>query len=95
MWSYEVAPENTDLFRDFYGPAGEWVQLFRQADGYIGTELFQARGQSGAFITIDRWESEDALRRFRASHSQEFNRLDEIGQAMTLFETFLGEFQVS
>jgi hypothetical protein len=43
-------------------------------------------------LTIDRWESEEAFRTFRARFANEFERLDSEGEYLTLEETPLGEF---
>ena len=93
VWSFEVAADKADEFRRLYGPNGAWSQLFASADGYIDTQLLEDRGKPGRFMTIDRWESEDAFRAFRSARAQEFQRLDRMGDVMTLSETLVGEFR--
>ena len=92
LWSYRVSPGREAEFRQLYGPEGRWVRLFRQAPGYLGTDLYRDRGEAGRYLTIDRWESEEAFRAFRARFAEEFERLDSDGEYLTSEETPLGEF---
>ena len=92
MWSYEVAAENRDAFYDLYGPDGPWVELFRQAPGYLDTQLLVDLEEVGRFVTIDRWESKEAFARFRSDFAEEFDVLDGRGEALTSREVLLGEF---
>ncbi len=68
------------------------MQLFRQASGYVGTHLYRDIHDGDRYVTIDRWESEEAFRSFRAMFANEFERLDSEGENLTLEETPLGEF---
>ena len=92
IWAYEVAPENRDEFRDLYGPTGRWVALFRQAHGYVDTQLLVDLDEDGRFVTIDRWESKAAFDVFRSEFAEEFDALDAHGESLTLTEVLLGEF---
>ena len=92
IWAYRVQPPRADEFRRLYGPEGAWVRLFRQAAGYLDTHLYRDRNDGDRYVTIDRWESEEAFRSFRARFAEEFERLDSEGEHLTLEETPLGEF---
>jgi len=92
IWAYRVMPGMADEFRRLYGPEGAWVRLFRQAPGYLGTDLYRDRANGDRYVSIDRWESEEAFRGFRESFAAEFERLDADGVQLTLEETPLGEF---
>ena len=92
MWEYEVVPEQLSSFETTYGPAGEWVQLFRLAPGYLRTELHRDRSRSTRFVTIDYWESRDAWAAFRARFAAEFETLDAKCEAWTTSERELGCF---
>ena len=92
MWSYPVSPQKAAEFCRFYGPEGPWVRLFRQAPGYLDTHLYRDRNNADRYVTIDRWESEEAFRGFRARFAVESERLDNDGEHLTLEETPLGEF---
>lgn len=92
VWVYEVAPEKIPEFLDTYGPDGPWCELFRRANGYLGTELLEDRNRSGRFLTIDRWESKEAFGSFRSAFSTEFEELDRRGERITSSEISLGDF---
>lgn len=92
-WVYEVYPGMADEFREMYGPDGPWVALFRQAPGYLDTQLLRDRNDQTRFMTIDRWHSEDAFARFRANFRDQFEHLDRLGEQLTLTENPLGEFE--
>ena len=93
LWVYRVAPGRVDEFRELYGPNGLWVQLFRQAAGYMDTQLLRDRNDSGRFLTVDRWESEEAFLSFRARCAAEFDHLDGLGETLTIEENPLGVFR--
>lgn len=95
IWVYDVLPEKVEDFRRLYGPNGRWVALFRQASGYLDTQLLHDRTRDNRFVTIDRWESHQAVTAFRAKFADEFDRLDELGAQMTADEALLGEFDLS
>ncbi len=92
IWEYRVKPSSEDTFREYYGPAGAWVELFRRADGYLGTRLYRDISDPGRFVTVDRWASEKAFRAFRKRFRAEFERLDGLCESLTESETALGEF---
>lgn len=95
VWAYRVLPDRTDEFLGLYGPEGAWVRLFRQAPGYLGTDLYADRDDRSRYVSVDRWESEDAFRGFRERFSEEFECLDREGEELTLEETPLGEFRLA
>jgi heme-degrading monooxygenase HmoA len=95
VWAYRVLPDRTDEFLRLYGPEGAWVRLFRQAPGYLGTDLYSDRDDTSRYLSIDRWQSEEAFRVFRERFAEEFERLDREGDELTLEETPLGEFRMA
>ena len=92
VWVYRVVPGNVDEFIELYGPDGAWVRLFRQAPGYLDTSLYRDRNDVYRYLTVDRWESEEAFREFRMNFATEFDRLDNDGERLTLEEKHLGDF---
>lgn len=92
LWVYRVSPERLDEFNELYGPKGSWAALFRRAPGYLDTQLLRDRNESSRFITIDHWESEADFTNFRDSFAVEFERLDHLGEQLTVEETALGGF---
>ena len=92
VWSYRVPGENADPFVRLYGPDGEWVELFRQGEGYLETRLYRSADDAERYLAVDRWESESAFRRFREKFAEEYGRLDRLGEGLTSEEKPLGEF---
>jgi len=92
IWAYRVPAEKVGEFRRLYGPTGRWVRLFRKAPGYLDTVLHRDLNDPDRYVTIDRWESEEAFRDFRSRFSEEFENLDSEAESLTLEETSLGEF---
>lgn len=83
VWRYRVKPGRTTAFLRAYGPDGSWVNLFRQSDGYLGTELLQDNADPGVFVTIDRWQSRQAYKTFRSAFAAQYLALDTICSELT------------
>ncbi len=94
VWQFEVADEKIAAFEAAYGPEGEWAQLFRSSKDYLGTELLRDAYVSGAYLTIDRWTSEDDFRAFRKEHDSEYETLDRACDALTSRESRIGAYTV-
>ena len=93
LWEFIVEPEHLGEFQREYGPQGAWASLFREAAGYLGTSLLRDRDDPLRFITIDRWESAEAHRAFRAAFSREYAQLDARCAHLTARELSLGSFE--
>jgi GNAT superfamily N-acetyltransferase/heme-degrading monooxygenase HmoA len=91
-WEYRVRPEATTEFERVYGPAGDWVALFRRAPGYLETRLLRDLSAPGRYVTIDRWRCAADFRAFRARFAAEFEALDRRCELLTLDERPLGRF---
>ena len=91
VWHFETDPARAAEFEAAYGPDGLWAALFRQGDGYLGTELFTAAGGGCRYVTVDRWVSRGSYDAFRMRHAVEYSALDERCKALTLREDFLGD----
>lgn len=92
LWEFRVAPEQLTEFQRHYGPRGSWVVLFREAAGYLGTSLLRDRSDPLRFVTLDRWENEQAYLAFRGAFATQYAQLDRRCQHLTTRETFLGAF---
>jgi heme-degrading monooxygenase HmoA len=90
VWRFRVRPGCERDFEDTYGADGAWVQLFRAAAGFVGTELLRADDEPRTYLTIDRWISADAYQRFRAECAVDYAALDARCEAWTESETALG-----
>lgn len=94
MWEFLVHPEKLEEFEAAYGPAGDWVQLFRRDESYLRTDLYRDRDNPRRFVTIDHWVSREACRAFRERFRQDFEALDERCEGFTVRETHLGDFEL-
>lgn len=92
LWEFHVQPECRAQFERHYGPEGTWAALFRQAPGYLGTLLLQDRSDPLRYVTIDRWQSLEAYRAFRARFARQYEELDRQCAGLTAREAPLGEF---
>jgi heme-degrading monooxygenase HmoA len=72
VFSYEV--RDAEQFEAVYGPEGEWATFFRDARGYVGTELLRDVEAPGRYLVIDRWDSADAYNAFASEHRDEYMR---------------------
>ena len=92
VWQFEIAEEKVAAFEAAYGPEGSWAQLFCNSPEYRGTELLRDAYVSGVYLTIDRWSSEDAFRRFRRDHDVEYETLDRACDSLTSREARIGAY---
>jgi heme-degrading monooxygenase HmoA len=93
VWAFAVEPANRMRFESLYGPEGQWVQLFRRAPGYLGTELLRDRADPTRYLTIDHWESAGAYRAFKVRFAGEYQALDRECEGLTARESALGEYE--
>ena len=93
LWEFHVRPGAEADFERHYGSTGTWVALFRRAPGYVDTRLLKDRAVPGRYVTIDRWESEEAYRAFRARFAGEHDAVDRACEALTVEETPLGAYE--
>jgi heme-degrading monooxygenase HmoA len=72
VFSYEV--RDAGQFEATYGPEGEWAAFFKDARGYIGTELLRDVETPGRYLVVDRWESPEAYNAFATERREEYMR---------------------
>lgn len=89
VWKYEVLADSEMDFRDAYGPDGDWSRLFAKHGGYVGTELI-ATDEPLHYLTIDRWESSEAFDAYMERDRDEYTRLDQQFEALTVSEELVG-----
>jgi heme-degrading monooxygenase HmoA len=91
LWEYDVRTGMENAFEALYGADGEWVGLFREHPGFIGTELLHGE-RPNCYLSIDRWETEQAYDAFLANASEGYMRIDAMGDAFTLDERRIGRY---
>lgn len=92
VWEYKVKEDLLLEFEDKHGLDGNWVRLFQQADGYLGTELHKDIKSKTRYVTIDYWLSKPMHDACKTEFAERFSKLDESCEALTEQESFLGEF---
>ncbi len=92
LWEFHVKPGAKAKFERIYGPEGDWVRLFRQGKGYVGTELIRDAKNRNRYVTLDFWASQAAYDAFRAGRVDEYKALDQACEALTEREVALGGF---
>ena len=92
IWEFEVHPDQTKKFIRYYGPDGDWAELFRRSSGYIGTLLLNDETNPDRFLTLDRWTSREPHDAFRSQFAADYDALDRICEAFIHHEVDLGTF---
>ncbi|MFC5862852.1 antibiotic biosynthesis monooxygenase family protein [Acidicapsa dinghuensis] len=92
LWQFDIAEGGIAAFEEAYGPTGSWSRLFTRSGAYHGTELLKDAYVPGRYVTIDRWDSEDAFRAFRAEYDADYEALDRSCDAITASENRIGAF---
>ena len=92
VWQFEIAEDKVTAFEAAYGPEGAWAKLFGTSPEYRGTELLRDAYIPGLYLTMDRWESEEAFRAFRKDHDAEYEAVDRSCDALTSRETRIGAY---
>jgi heme-degrading monooxygenase HmoA len=87
IWEDIVAEGQEARFEKIYGIEGDWAQLFRQGEGYLGTDLFRHMNHPRHYITIDRWASFAAFDSFRENCRRHYEALDTRCEYLTERET--------
>lgn len=76
IWEYMVRLECAEAFEKAYGSEGDWVRLFRRAEGYVSTELFRDASNERRYLTVDTWDSAESWEAFRRDFADEFEAID-------------------
>jgi ribosomal-protein-alanine N-acetyltransferase len=92
VWEFRVKPGKQRAFEKAYGPEGDWVQLFRRSEDYLGTELIRDRDLRLRYVTLDHWSSRQAYLRFQKENRPAYHALDAECEALTTREKRIGEF---
>jgi heme-degrading monooxygenase HmoA len=95
IWEFRVRSETADEFRAVYGPQGEWARLFRRETAFLGTELLHSATHSNIFVTIDRWDSEEAWAAFLRVWGEDYAALDHRCKRLFVSEGEIGSFRIA
>ena len=94
LWEYEVKPGSEERFENVYGPAGDWVRLFRSDSQYIQTRLVKDSLRERVYLTMDFWESREGYEEFMLNHQEAYAILDAICQELTVREARLDSVEI-
>jgi len=92
VWEFRVKPGKQRGFEQAYGPEGDWVQLFRRSEDYLGTDLIRDRGLPLRYLTLDHWNSRQAYLRFKKDNRHAYQVIDAKCEALTTREKLIGKF---
>lgn len=92
VWEYAVKAGREIEFERIYGPDGAWAALFKQAGGYLGTDLLRATGDRRVYRTVDRWASDAAYDDFMKKRPAEYAALDRVCEGLMDWENRVGAF---
>jgi heme-degrading monooxygenase HmoA len=90
FWQFQVKEKKKREFVSAYGPDGDWAQLFRQAEGFEGTELMQSLTKPDRFMTIDQWVDAESFANFKKRFESSYAALDRRCSDLTVTEQNLG-----
>jgi hypothetical protein len=93
LWEYEVKSGSEKQFEDLYGPAGDWVRLFRSDLHYRETRLLRDPFRSNVYLTLDFWTSRDSCEQFMSAHGAEYQAIDALGERLTASERRAGAYE--
>jgi heme-degrading monooxygenase HmoA len=93
VWEFRPRPGVESHFEEVYGPRGPWAQLFAGAEGFISMELNRDMKDSGRYLTLDFWRSQEAYDAFRAAHAVAYAAIDRQCEVLTAEENSLGAFE--
>ena len=94
IWKYQVKVESIEEFEAIYASNGTWAELFKESQGYLGTEFLQDEANPQIYLTIDRWASKENYDEFLSHWQEEYKSLDAKCAGLTELETLLGRWNL-
>ena len=92
IWEFTAKPEFRAEFENFYGPGGEWVQLFRRSRAFLRTEFFRDRQSENHYVSVDYFSSKAGFDDFMRDVLQEYDALDRRSDGLTDSQREIGAF---
>lgn len=95
VWEFHVRPGSDAEFESRYGADGDWVRLFRRAEGYGQTVLLRDLASAGRYLVTDTWQDAPSYRAFKERYAEAYAALDKRCAELTLDERLIGEFELA
>jgi heme-degrading monooxygenase HmoA len=95
VWEYQVKPDMESQFERLYGPEGDWVKLFRNAPGFVRTDLLRHEHLPGRYMTLDYWNDAEDFTRFQGEFQAEYEALDDRCAPLTSQEILVGRYNIT
>ena len=93
IWEFTVSNADAIAFEKVYDSKGDWATLFREARGYIRTELLRDIEFPGRYMTVDYWDSRNDYDTMRRTLNERYQELDARSAGLTLTERKVGAFE--
>jgi len=93
IWKFRPPHGQEDAFASAYSETGRWAELFRKAEGYLGSSLLRPIEEHGWWLTIDRWHSLAHFEAFGRDWRREYQELDAELEGIAGEEEFVGAFE--
>lgn len=92
VWEFHVPADNREAFERAYGSEGPWVDLFEEAEGFLGTWLLRDKEHAGKYLSHDRWTSREAYEAFKVKYADRYQTMDDEMDGLATRETYIGTF---
>ena len=92
VWLFRPPSGREDEFERAYAPDGAWADVFRRAEGYVGTRLLRPAAPDGWWMTIDSWTDASAFESFQAGQGALYEALDRKLEPIAGEERFVDAF---
>ena len=92
IWEYFVPEDRRADFEAAYGGTGPWVDLFEEAEGFLGTWLLRDKEQQGRYLSHDRWASRAAYDSFKRAFAERYEELDRQLDGLSTRENYIGAY---
>ncbi|WP_420606847.1 antibiotic biosynthesis monooxygenase family protein [Novosphingopyxis sp.] len=92
IWEYFVPEDKRTAFEQAYGGEGPWVDLFDEAEGFLGTWLLRDKEQQGRYLSHDRWTNRAAYDAFKRGFAERYEALDRELDGLSTRENYIGAY---
>lgn len=92
VWEFHVPEANRPAFERAYGSEGPWVDLFAEAEGFLGTWLLRDKEHPGKYLSHDRWQSREAYEEFKRRFAERYQAMDDEMDGLATRENYVGTF---